>query len=161
MWKHLKKYFWFNYATCGPPRIYASRRSRLALQGVEVGSNYFHHSSASRKSRRKGNPVKGGCNWTTLFLGDINTRTWAPGWGSFESKRVKCGHESCGILTWEWMRWRGPAATVNDKPILPSERLLHKGYDRRCSIEENVLAVRLKGLVAKTNWFFGKRPVVK
>jgi hypothetical protein len=48
------------------------------------------------------------------------------------------------------MRWRGPAAIVNDKPILSSEMMLHKDYDSRCSIEK-ILAGSLKGLVAKTN----------
>jgi hypothetical protein len=49
------------------------------------------------------------------------------------------------------MRWRGPAAIVNDKLILSSERMLHKDYDRRCSIEKIILAVSLKGLGAETN----------
>jgi hypothetical protein len=34
------------------------------------------------------------------------------------------------------MRWRKPAAIVNDRPILSSERMLCKDYDRRCSIEK-------------------------
>jgi hypothetical protein len=50
------------------------------------------------------------------------------------------------------MRWRGPAAIVNDRPILSSERMLYKDYDRRCSIErKKILAVSLKGLAAKTD----------
>jgi hypothetical protein len=49
------------------------------------------------------------------------------------------------------MHWRGTAAIVNDRPILSSERILYKDYDRRCSIEKKILAVILKGLGAKTN----------
>jgi hypothetical protein len=49
------------------------------------------------------------------------------------------------------MRWREPAAIVNDRPILSSERMLYKDYDRRCSVGKKILAVGLKGLVAKTN----------
>jgi hypothetical protein len=50
------------------------------------------------------------------------------------------------------MRWRGPAAIVNNRLILSSEKMLYKGYDRGCSIEKNkILAVNLKGLGAKTN----------
>jgi hypothetical protein len=51
------------------------------------------------------------------------------------------------------MRWRGPAAIVNDKIILSSERILYvfKDYDRRSSTEKKILAVSLKGLGAKTN----------
>jgi hypothetical protein len=50
------------------------------------------------------------------------------------------------------MRWRGPAAIVNDRSILSSERMLYKDYDRRCPIEKKkILTVSLKGLGAKTN----------
>jgi hypothetical protein len=50
------------------------------------------------------------------------------------------------------MRWQGPAAIVNDRPILSSERVLYKDYDRRYPIEKKeMLAVSLKGLSAKTN----------
>jgi hypothetical protein len=48
------------------------------------------------------------------------------------------------------MRWRGPAAIVNYRPILSSERMLHKLYERKYSVEK-MLVVSLKGLVAKTN----------
>jgi hypothetical protein len=49
------------------------------------------------------------------------------------------------------MPWRRPAAIVNDRPILSSERMLYKDYDRRCLIEKKILAVSLKGIGAKTN----------
>jgi hypothetical protein len=49
------------------------------------------------------------------------------------------------------LRWREPAAIVNDRPILSSVRMLHKDYDRKCSIEKKNLAVSLKGLGAKIN----------
>jgi hypothetical protein len=55
--------------------------------------------------------------------------------GSLESETVKYGRESHGTRAREWMRWRGPAAIVNDRPILSSERMLYKDCDRRCSIE--------------------------
>jgi hypothetical protein len=44
------------------------------------------------------------------------------------------------------MRWRGPAATVNDKPMFSSEWMLHKDYDRKRSNEKKNLALSLKGL---------------
>jgi hypothetical protein len=116
----------------GPPRIYASRHRRLALQCVEEGSNYLHRSPANRK----GTQCRG-YNWATLLLGYINPGTWAPVLGSLESETVKYGHESCGARTWEWMLWRGPTAIINDKPILSSERMLHKDDDRKCSFGKN------------------------
>jgi hypothetical protein len=47
------------------------------------------------------------------------------------------------------MRWRGPAAIVNGRPILSSERMLYTDYDNRSSIEKRILAAILKGLDAK------------
>jgi hypothetical protein len=58
------------------------------------------------------------------------------------------------------MRWRGPAAIVNYKPILSSERC-YIDYDRRSSIEkknsgrESQVARRQDELIG------GKPPVVK
>jgi hypothetical protein len=37
---------------------------------------YLHRSPASRRRRRKGNPVPGGMTGANLSLGDINTGTW-------------------------------------------------------------------------------------
>jgi hypothetical protein len=34
------------------------------------------------------------------------------------------------------MPWRGPAAIVNDRTILSSERMLYKDYGSRCSFEK-------------------------
>jgi hypothetical protein len=45
--------------------------------------------------------------------------------GSLESETVKYGHESHGTRTRKLLRWRGPAATVNDRPVLSSETALH------------------------------------
>jgi hypothetical protein len=49
------------------------------------------------------------------------------------------------------MRWRGPAAIVNDRPIFPSERMLVKDYNLKYSFEKKLLVVGLKGLAAKKN----------
>jgi hypothetical protein len=42
---------------------------------------------------------------------------------------------------------------VNDRPILSSERMVHKDYNRKCSVKKS-LGVSLKGLD-------GKPPVAK
>jgi hypothetical protein len=49
------------------------------------------------------------------------------------------------------MHWQGPAAIVNDRPILLSEMMLHKDYDRNCSVEKKNLAISFKELGAKMN----------
>jgi hypothetical protein len=45
--------------------------------------------------------------------------------GRLESETVKYGRDSHGTRTLEWLRWREPAAIVNDRPVLTSERALH------------------------------------
>jgi hypothetical protein len=52
-WRHC----WGQCFVFGPLRIYASSDSRLALQGVEEGSNQLYLSPASRKRQRKGSPL--------------------------------------------------------------------------------------------------------
>jgi hypothetical protein len=88
----------------------------MGLARVEAGSN------TSTVALR----VVGGDEKGIRCLGDINTGIWPSRLGSLESETVKCGHESRGTRTWEWVRWRGPAAIVNDRPMLSSERMLHK-----------------------------------
>jgi hypothetical protein len=44
---------------------------------------------------------------------------------SLESEAVKYDRESHGTRTWKWLRWQGPAAIVNDRPVLSSERAPH------------------------------------
>jgi hypothetical protein len=39
-------------------------------------------------------------------------------------KTIEYGLESRGTKTWAGLRWRGPAATVNYRPVLSSERVL-------------------------------------
>jgi hypothetical protein len=59
------------------------------------GVEYLHRDPASRRRRRK---------------------------GSLKSDTVKYGRKSQGARTREWLRWLGPAAIVNDRPVLSSER---------------------------------------
>jgi hypothetical protein len=42
--------------------------------------------------------------------------------GSLKSETVKYGRKSQGTRTRERLRWQRPAAIVNDKPVLSSER---------------------------------------
>jgi hypothetical protein len=45
--------------------------------------------------------------------------------GSLESETVNYGHESNGSRTRRCLRWQGPGAIVNDRPVLSSERAPH------------------------------------
>jgi hypothetical protein len=62
--------------------------------------------------------VEAGSNTPTVALrivgGDEN--------GSLESETVKYGREYHRTRTQELLHWRGPAAIVNDRPVLSSKR---------------------------------------
>jgi hypothetical protein len=47
------------------------------------------------------------------------------------------------------LRWRGPTAIINDRPILSLVKMLHKDYDCKFSFQRKILAVSLKWLGAK------------
>jgi hypothetical protein len=44
-----------------------------------------------------------------------------------------------------------PSICISNKPIFSSERMLHKYYNCKGSVERKTLVVRLKGLDARTN----------
>jgi hypothetical protein len=48
-----------------------------------------------------------------------------PGWQILNIETMEYGHESRGIYTLERLRWRGPVASVNYRPILSSEWVCH------------------------------------
>jgi hypothetical protein len=134
---------WFAYIHCwatdlffiSPFRSYVSgtEPNQIRESRVEAGSN-----TSTVALRVVGGDEKRaqclGYNPATLFLEVVNTGTWPSSLGSLESETVKCGHESRETRTCEWLRWQGPAAIVNDRPIFSSERMLHKDYNRKCSV---------------------------
>jgi hypothetical protein len=46
--------------------------------------------------------------------------------GSLKSETVKCGLGTKGPLTQEGLHWQGPVVCTKDRPVLSSERALHK-----------------------------------
>jgi hypothetical protein len=52
--------------------------------------------------------------------------------GSLESETIKYGRESQGTGTREWLRWRGPAEILNDRPVLLSVRVPQIKKTRKC-----------------------------
>jgi hypothetical protein len=68
-------------------------------------------------------PVRYGLNIFILFISARDQQgSGPPGWGSLESETVKYGHESRGTQTRQCLRWREPAAYINDRRLLSSER---------------------------------------
>jgi hypothetical protein len=57
--------------------------------------------------------------------------------------------------------WRGPAAIVNDRPIISSERMLHKDYDCKCSFENKNSGRESQGAWRQEELIGGKPPVVQ
>jgi hypothetical protein len=67
-----------------------------------------------------------------------------------------------GTRTLEWLRWRWPAAILNDRPILSSERVLHRDYNRKDSIKIKTNDDRESQVVWRQEELIGgKPPVVK
>jgi hypothetical protein len=73
------------------------RLSRLYGGGVE----YLHRSPASRRRRRKWNPVAGGITGPPSFGGLLIQGPGPPGSRSLEPETVKYDHESHGTRTRE------------------------------------------------------------
>jgi hypothetical protein len=69
--------------------------------------------------------------------------------GSLESETVEYGHESRETLTLECLLWRGPGATVNDRPVLSSER-----ERERPTSTNPLLSDSNKNLVLVPRWVF-------
>jgi hypothetical protein len=106
------------------------RPSQLRVVPYGGRVEYLYRSPTSRRRRWKGNPVPGGITRPPCSWGDINTGTWLC--RLWESRVWGSKMWSCGTHTWEWLRWRGPAAIVNNRRILSSQRMLHKDYDLKC-----------------------------
>jgi hypothetical protein len=65
--------------------------------------------------------VKAGSNTSTVVLRVVGGDEK----GNLKFETVKYGHESHGTWIREWLRWRVPAAIVNDRPVLSWERAPH------------------------------------
>jgi hypothetical protein len=72
--------------------------------------------------------VEAGSNTYTVTLRVVG----GDGKGSLESETVKYCHEYHGPRTRKWLCWRGPAATVNVRPVLSSERAPHINKPANC-----------------------------
>jgi hypothetical protein len=78
----------------------------------------------------------------------------------FQSREtVKHGHEYRGTLT--GLRWRGPSEIVNDRPILWSERILHKDCNRKCSVGKRNTGRGSQGAWRQDDLIGGRPPVAK
>jgi hypothetical protein len=134
------------------------------------GVSYVIHSEAISRDRpvrmykrhtrplvKRGSLVEAGSNTSTVALRVVGGDKK----GSLESGTVIYGRESHGTGIREWMRWRGPAAIVNDRPIPSSERMLYKDYDRRCSFEKKNSGREPQGTRRQDELIGGKPPAVK
>jgi hypothetical protein len=72
-----------------------------------------------------------------------------------------CGHEYCGIRTSDWIRRRGPATTVNDKPIFSWQRMLHQGLWPKMFNWKKKIGRESQGARRQDELIGGKPPVVK
>jgi hypothetical protein len=80
--------------------------------------------------------------------------------GSLKSETVKYGHESQHSDPRKTTLARASNIT-KDRPILSSERMLYKDYDRRCSIENKNSGRVSQGARRQDELIGGGPPVVK
>jgi hypothetical protein len=79
--------------------------------------------------------------------------------GRLESETVKYGRKSHRTQTQEWLHWPGPAAIVNDRPILSSETAPH--INKFATDSNKNLIVSPKWVLCEystTNWLTVHRP---
>jgi hypothetical protein len=118
------------------------------------GVEYLHRSPASRRRRRKGNPVPGGINWATLFRGDIHTGIWPSRFG---------GSRIWDSQMWSWVPWESDLkmttlARTSSNCKRQSQPLVRDAvtwglWPQVFSYKIKLVVVSLNGLVAKTNWW--------
>jgi hypothetical protein len=53
------------------------------------------------------------------------------------------------------------SSNINNRPILSSERLLHKDYDRKCSVEKIITCRESQGACRLDELIGGEPPVTK
>jgi hypothetical protein len=110
----------------------ARNQDRLTDRQLQCDSDF--HSENSENPANESYPVwRRGSNTSTVATVVLRV-VEGDEKGSLETETVKCGHESIDTRTWEWLRWRGPAAIVNDRPSLSSKIMLHKDYSCKCSV---------------------------
>jgi hypothetical protein len=73
------------------------------------------------RSSRSSSRVEAGSNTSTVALRVVGGDET----GSLEPETVKYCHEFHRTWIREWLRWRAPAAIVNDRSVLSSERATH------------------------------------
>jgi hypothetical protein len=86
-----------------------------AMISIRFSDSYKKGSSFVNQRETR---VEAGSNTSTVTLRVVGGDEK----GSLKSETVKYGHESYGTQTQKWLRWRGPVAIANDRPVLSSER---------------------------------------
>jgi hypothetical protein len=98
----------------------------LCFTSVSLDESYYHCGNIHMSNILQTSVItQRRYNWVTLFLGDINTRTWPSSWESLKWDS-KIGSWVLRDLSREWLLLQDPEpnARLNYRPIL-SERLPH------------------------------------
>jgi hypothetical protein len=86
------------------------------------GFEYLQRSPARRRRRRKENPVPGGITGPPCSWGMYIREPGPPGWRVSNLRQLHLITSPAGLGPRECLRWRRPAAVVNDRAVLSSER---------------------------------------
>jgi hypothetical protein len=92
--------------------------------------------------------VEAGSNTTTVTLRVVGGDEM----GSLKSETVKYGRESQGARTGELLRWLWPAAIVNDRHVLSSERAPTSTNSQLSDSNKDLVVSPGWVLYTKTDW---------
>jgi hypothetical protein len=106
-------------------RVFRVNGISKGFHGYELAASIFHGDQRLYKRPCKQelvqSRVEAGSNASTVALRVVGGDEK----GSLESETVEYGRKSHGTRTLEWVRWRGPSAVVNHRPVISSERALN------------------------------------
>jgi hypothetical protein len=91
-------------------------------------------------------------NWAIPCRGGVQCLHYSPASRRRQRKRNSRIWDSKGVRTRKWTSWRGPAAIVNDKPVLLSERASYVNKSQLPNNNKNLVVSPRWVLYSKTDW---------
>jgi hypothetical protein len=143
-----------------PEARFAPWHSQFAFERVHISTAQTSVAMVTRS--HIGTVVPGVVYMRPIFIIVIMTAVWRrgripPPWpcdekGSLETETAKYGHGSYGTRTRKWLRWRGPVAIVNDRPVLSSEKASQINKPALSDNNQELVVSPRWVLYSKTDW---------
>jgi hypothetical protein len=141
--RHLVRHNSGNSAYGSSPR---NRQRNNAMTAATKSLAQLGYISEAVSSLQFTTRVEAGSNTSTVTLRVVGSDEK----GSLKSETVKYGRKSQGSRTRERLRWQGPAAHTEDRPVLSSERATH-GI-KNVTVRRIPYSERKQNLVVSPGW---------